>query len=125
MINGSSSQTYPPLPRDGLDYLCLFLTAASSISSITQQLIELPGLISRNAQRLPVRGSEMFCQENNLPDVIRVMGQLPIDCLQDCMNLAANRYSLVEVFGRQRLYRIKHALPASLPVSKHIVTRGC
>src|SRR2546423_13397146 len=51
---------------------------------------ELCGLVTRDAERLPVRRFEMLGEEHNLSNVISVMRQLAVDGLDDCMLLAAH-----------------------------------
>ena len=43
-----------------------------------------------NAQRLPFRRAEMFAQEDDLPDVVRVVRDLAIDGLHHRMRFTAN-----------------------------------
>src|SRR5215208_2415163 len=49
------------------------------------------------------------------------MRQLAIDCLHDCVFLAANRDLLFEIFGTQRFQRIKHGFPTAFPVGEHVI----
>src|SRR5438105_4132559 len=53
-------------------------------------LIELFRLVLRHAQALPIARLEMFCEIDDLPDVISIVSQLPINGLHDRMILAAN-----------------------------------
>src|SRR5438045_1267982 len=53
-------------------------------------LIELFRLIPGHAQGLPIARFEVLCEIDDLPDVISIVSQLPINGLHDRMILAAN-----------------------------------
>src|SRR5678810_343671 len=57
----------------------LFLTIGRSVTTLIEILIKLRRTVTRNTQGLPLRGTKMLRQKNDLPDVIRVMHQLPVN----------------------------------------------
>src|SRR4029453_3694864 len=56
-----------------------------TLSAFFHLAIELFGLAAGDAERFPVGGAKVFRQENDLSDVVGVVGQLPVDGLQDGM----------------------------------------
>ena len=56
-----------------------------------EELIEFGRLVFRHAERFPFGGAKMLGEQNDLADVIGVMGQLPVDGLDDSVWLTAYR----------------------------------
>src|ERR1051325_1649256 len=100
----------------------LLLSISRPITTLTEIFIKLRRSVAWNAQRLPLGRSEMLRQKNNLADVIRVMHKLPVDRLNNCVFLSANRHCSGEIRWPQRLNRVKHAFPTTLPIRNHILS---
>ena len=57
----------------------------------------------------------MLCQQNDLADMIGVMGQLAVDRLNDSMSLAPYRYGAREIARPEPFDIVKKRLPARFP----------
>jgi len=59
--------------------------------------VEGGGLFAWNGERFPRVGAQMFCEEDDLADVVGIMSDLAIDRLHDGMSFAADENGLGEV----------------------------
>ena len=57
----------------------------------------------------------MFREVHDLPDVSRVMGELPVDRLQHRVRLAADRDRPLQILGSERRDRVEEQPPAGFP----------
>src|SRR5215472_14098086 len=73
------------------------------------------GFALRNAERFPVRASEVFRQQNNLIHMARVMQQLARDRLENCVLTASDVHFADQVLGLERRNGIEDILPTGLP----------
>ena len=87
--------------------------------------VEVPRAALRNGQRGQRCLREMPRQEDDLADVVGVMGQLPLDGLEHRVRLAADRHGRGEVFRRESpSIAEKQPAPAVLPAEREART-GC
>src|SRR6266700_3848513 len=77
--------------------------------------VEFSRLFLRNGERLPLAASKMLCQVNDLPHMVRIMRDLPVDGLHDGVRLGADRNISNQVFIAQRRERVEQMLPAAFP----------
>ena len=66
----------------------------------------------------------MLGEENNLTDVVGIVGHLPIDGLQYGVRLTSNRHRAHEVFRLERLRRRENLCPALFPPAHDLVSRS-
>src|SRR5579871_293076 len=66
----------------------------------------------------------MFRQHDDLPNMLRVVRDLPVDGLQYGVGLSANRYGAHDVIRLERIDGTEHARPAVLPPFHDIRTCG-
>src|SRR5215471_475966 len=96
----------------GLPVPLLALTGfANSDSSI-----EFSRLIARDAQRFPMITGEMFGEQNNLADVMRVVRYLAIDGLHYGMRFAPYGDGAWEIHVCERFDSTEETGPAALPL---------
>ena len=86
--------------------------------------IESAGAAAGYAQRFPILRLQMLRQKDYLADVVAVVGDLPIDRLQNRVALAANEGLACEVGIGERIERGKHAGPPCVP-HLHQLSPGC
>src|SRR6185369_15994054 len=87
-------------------------------------LIELLRLAAWNAECFPVTSFKVFGQKQYLSGMMRVMRDLPIDCLHHRVRLATHCNGLVDILGLQRLDRVEHDLPTVFPITHDVSTTG-
>lgn len=87
--------------------------------------IESGGLFARDAERLPVVAREMLREENYLADVMRIVGDLAIDCLHDRVRLAANGHRLGQIGIGQRFERVEDPFPTGMPLLHQLAACRC
>jgi hypothetical protein len=66
----------------------------------------------------------MLGQKDNLPDVLRVVRDLPVDGLQDGMGLAADGYGAHDVIRFKRIDGAEDAGPSLFPPRHYFCARG-
>src|SRR5207253_6026855 len=69
----------------------------------------------RHRKWLPVRSRKMFCQKYDLPDVITIMCDLPVDRLHYGMFFTADFDGLWQIRIAQRLKRGENRFPTAIP----------
>src|SRR6266700_2405690 len=77
--------------------------------------VEFSGLLLWNGERLPLAASKMLCQVNDLPHMVRIMRDLPVDGLHDGVRLGANGNLSTQVVIAQRRERVENIFPSALP----------
>src|SRR5271165_1016997 len=78
-----------------------------------------------NTERLPLARPQMLGQEYDLPNVLRVMRDLPVDRLQHRVRFAADRNRMHHIFRFQRIDGAEHDRPTFFPPPHHIRARRC
>src|SRR5215831_10896300 len=86
-------------------------------------LVEFRRPVAGNAERVPAVVSEMLRQQDDLPDVVRIMRDLAVDRLHHRVRLASNRDCAVHIRFRQRLERAKHSVPSVFPQCQQGLSR--
>src|SRR5579885_925196 len=76
-----------------------------------------------NRQRLPVVRCEMLRKKHDLPDVIRIVRDLPVDRLHDGVRLRPNRDGARQIGFCQRFQRREKPLPAFFPLFQEFLAR--
>src|SRR4051812_9388824 len=87
-------------------------------------IVPLLALPFRDRERLPLRAAEMFGEEDDLADVIRVVRHLPLDGPEHAVALAADGDLALHVCGLQRLDGREQQLPRLVPLLHQLTARG-
>src|SRR5258708_6612988 len=90
-------------------------SADSGPARFRNHLLELLRLAARNSQGLPFTRSQMLRQKNNLPNMSRVVRNLPVDGLHHGMRLTADGHCAHYVFRLESINRAQDARPTLLP----------
>src|SRR6266550_4577922 len=77
--------------------------------------IEFCRFSARHRQRIPFRSGKMFGEINDLPDVIRSVGDAAIDRLHNGMGLTTDMNCAAQVRLCQGRERLEQRLPARFP----------
>src|SRR5579859_4855098 len=77
--------------------------------------VELSGFSSRDAQAAPRTGSVVLGDVDNLSDVVGIVGELPINGLQNAVRLASNKDGAFKIGIGERRKRCKQSGPTGLP----------
>jgi uncharacterized protein (DUF433 family) len=89
-------------------------------------LIELRGLITRDAEAAPAFVPQVFGKKYDLTDVIGVVAELSMDRLRHRVSLAPNGDAAGEVGVGQGLERAEHTAPAVVPCLQNFgLSCGC
>lgn len=72
----------------------------------------------RNRERSPIFITNHFSNKNNLSNVIRIVGKLPINGFHDRMPLIADKNFAAQIIISQRMNCVKKALPTCVPKSQ-------
>src|SRR5450759_525310 len=86
--------------------------------------VEFRRFVLGHGERLPLPGTKVFGQHNNLPDVVGIMSHLPVDGLHHRVFLAADGHRASDIGLAQRTQRAPYAIPAVLPEPHHLRARG-
>lgn len=77
------------------------------------------GVAFGNRQRHPIRSGQHLPQKDQLPHVIGVVRELPVDGFGHRMALVADVHRCGKIVGRQRIEGLKQASPAFLPFGQN------
>jgi len=69
----------------------------------------------RNGQALPGGAFQHLAQEHDLPHMVGVMPELPVDGLRNGVGLVADVYLPAEIFRSDAFQNVKQAVPARFP----------
>src|SRR5947209_12524052 len=78
----------------------------------------------RHGERLPVVRGEVLGQEDDLADVVAVVGELPVDGLDDAVGLGADEDGHRQVLLAQGGQRLEETAPPFLPAGQELGAGG-
>src|SRR6516164_11033264 len=77
--------------------------------------VELSGFAARDAERSPIGSGVVFGEQDDLADMSRVVGELPIERLDHRVRFPADANGLAKILWRKRGDGQKHMVPSVLP----------
>src|SRR5450432_777019 len=84
-------------------------------------LVELLGLIFGDGQISPGRSFNELAGINDLPDMMRIMGQLAVDGIDDDQRFASDSDGFEQILFFQGLEGIEQAGPALIPIPDQLL----